>query len=85
MKTIDHNIKIQPQYFDAVLSGDKPFEIRYNDREYKQGHIVVLHEYDSKHSHYTGRRVKATIGTVSNYAQRKDWVVFGLLDIRGMQ
>lgn len=81
-QTIDHNLKIQPRYFDEVLSGDKPFEIRYNDREYKQGHIVVLHEWDGQS--YTGNRIQATIGTVCDYYQRKGWVVFGLLDIQAV-
>lgn len=29
---MDHELKIYPKYFDAILSGEKTFEIRRNDR-----------------------------------------------------
>ena len=32
-----HELKIKEDYADAVLSGDKNFEIRYNDRAYQKG------------------------------------------------
>lgn len=35
MKT--HNIKLHENYVDAVLSGEKSFEVRYNDRGYQKG------------------------------------------------
>ncbi len=35
-----HEIKIREDYADAVLSGVKTFEIRYNDRHYKKGDLI---------------------------------------------
>ena len=35
-----HNIKIKKKYYDAVLSGEKTFEIRKNDRDYQVGDII---------------------------------------------
>ena len=32
-----HHIKLKEQFCDAVLSGEKPFEIRRNDRCYQKG------------------------------------------------
>ena len=32
-----HKVKIHESYADAVLSGEKNFEIRYNDRGYQKG------------------------------------------------
>lgn len=32
-----HEVKIYESYADAVLSGDKTFEIRYNDRGFQKG------------------------------------------------
>lgn len=32
-----HKVKIYESYADAVLSGEKTFEIRYNDRSYQKG------------------------------------------------
>ncbi len=48
-----HDVKIFPEYFDAVESGIKPFEIRYNDRDYKIGDILCLKEFCD--GNYTGR------------------------------
>ena len=35
-----HNIKITESFADAVLSGDKTFEIRKNDRGYQKGDLI---------------------------------------------
>lgn len=40
-----HGVKISPTHFEEVLSGRKKFEIRFNDRNYKIGDVVVLSEY----------------------------------------
>lgn len=53
-----HAIKIQPPYFDDVISGKKQFEIRLNDREYQEGDYLALNEWKQTSSvggHYTGR------------------------------
>lgn len=36
--------KIQPQYFDAILSGKKNFELRLNDFDINEGDTMVLEE-----------------------------------------
>lgn len=41
MPTI-HYIKLDLQYCDDVFSGAKPFEIRYNDRDYKVGDVLYF-------------------------------------------
>ena len=35
-----HKIKIKYKYYRDVLNGDKTFEIRKNDRDYKVGDII---------------------------------------------
>ena len=41
-----HELKILPEYYDAVRLGDKRFEIRKNDRDYHTGDILRLKEWD---------------------------------------
>lgn len=42
-----HEIKLREEFADAVLSGDKCFEIRYNDRGYQKGDLVKFKVVDS--------------------------------------
>ena len=49
-----HALKIRCDYFDSVLSGEKTFEIRENDRDYRVGNMLALNEING-HGEYTGR------------------------------
>ena len=48
-----HALKILPEFYQAVIDGRKPFEIRKNDRNFKSNDNVILNEY--KDGEYTGR------------------------------
>ena len=50
-----HELKILPEYFEAIKSGAKNFEIRLNDRDYKLHDELVLKEWDR--GEYTGREI----------------------------
>lgn len=71
-----HTIKIEDQFFDAVLSGNKTFEIRFNDRGYQKGDKVLLEEINSFHHGCTGRSLRVEITYVTSYQQRDNYVVF---------
>ena len=43
-----HELKIQKQWADAKLAGEKPFEIRINDRGFQKGDIVRYKVIDPK-------------------------------------
>lgn len=43
-KTMTHNLEISPEYFNAVVSGEKTFEIRKNGRDFKAGDKLHLTE-----------------------------------------
>jgi len=71
-----HKLKTMPCYFDAVLAGEKQFEIRFNDdRGFQKGDEVTLMEYDSPCM--TGRECVVEITFVTNYQQKTGFVVFG--------
>lgn len=42
-----HKIKIREEFADAVLSGDKCFEVRVDDRGYQKGDLVQFNVVDS--------------------------------------
>ena len=54
-----HELKILPEYYDAVRCGDKRFELRKNDRDYHTGDILRLKEWDGKQ--YTGEELDSVV------------------------
>lgn len=49
-----HELKTLPQYFNAVVSGEKSFEVRKFDRPFHKGDLLALNEFDAKRKCYTG-------------------------------
>lgn len=61
-----HAVKIETEYFDKMLSGSKPYEIRKNDRDYRKGDVLALNEYNGG---YTGRHILVHIESVDEYPE----------------
>lgn len=72
-KYIKHDLKILPEYYEAVVFGRKRFEIRKNDRDFQVGDLFVLREWDGEK--YTGRQFIQSIGYMI-----KDCPEYGLMD-----
>jgi hypothetical protein len=83
-----HKIKILPVYFDAVISGIKPFEVRKDDRGYAVGDTLLLREwkrgpFPSFEGDYTGReceRVVTYILSGAEFGLHPNIVVMGIID-----
>ena len=54
-----HDLKIRLEYFEAIVHGDKTFEVRFNDRNYKKHDILHLQEHDGEN--YTGRELSVEV------------------------
>ena len=54
-----HELKIAPEYFEKVISKEKTFEFRYNDRNYQVGDILKLKEYYNQK--YTDQSISVKI------------------------
>jgi hypothetical protein len=77
-EVITHELKIYPRFFEAVMSGDKTFELRRNDRDYKVGDILLLEEFEDEIcGSYTGRNLSVTISYILKEEEGKGWI--GLL------
>jgi len=59
MKT--HYLKATPEYFQDVKSGKKLFEVRFNDRDFKVGDILVLQEWLPHTEQYSGDEITKKI------------------------
>lgn len=84
-----HYLKSWPQFFDAIVKGLKPFEVRKNDRAFRVGDRIVLYEWDRaavqlrEAEGYTGREVRGNITyimdtTAFEGALGPEYVVLGI-------
>lgn len=56
-----HDLKTWPSFFDQVLSGEKTFELRRDDRGFQIGDELVLREWLPQLERYTGRAILVEI------------------------
>lgn len=40
-----HDVKLDEIYWESVKTGNKRFEVRVNDRDYKEGDTISLHRF----------------------------------------
>lgn len=72
-----HELKIYPHYFEEVLSGNKTFELRKDDRGFQVEDTLILKEFKpgmldstgfevktTQECGYTGREIKKTISYI---------------------
>ena len=71
----EHIVKCWPEFFERAWRGEKPFELRKNDRDYQQGDRITLQEWDPNRGEYTGRWLDGTITFVAVGVQ-----IFGLAE-----
>ena len=87
----EHVLKTDHVVFQDVLDGNKTFEIRFNDRDYQVGDLVILKETEFTGEQmksgqplvYTGREIQKRISYVlSGYGLHEGWVILGIQDIK---
>lgn len=77
-----HRIKLREEFADAVLSGDKCFEVRENDRGYQKGDLVQFRLvrsdglYNNTHE-LNGVQFEITY-VLSGWGIKDNYVVFGI-------
>lgn len=59
-----HHLKTWPEYFSAVKSGHKAFEVRRRDRDFKVTDAVLLKEWDQLTGKFTGNAVAFRIAYI---------------------
>jgi len=74
-KPIQHDLKCEHEYFKKVASGEKPWELRKNDRDYQIGDILLLRQLDKDKKTFTGLFVAKKVTYILTDAPQ-----FGLMD-----
>lgn len=67
-----HYLKIQPEYLEAQKRGDKPFEVRRDDRGFQKGDTLVLCKYGRGTGHTGIGYLSARGSAVSGHHDHKD-------------
>ena len=84
MKT--HALKTWPIYFEAMWVGDKMFELRRQDREFREQDRLLLQEYDPVKKAYTGRellvRVTCLVDSVPEWGLMEDFCIMGVMPLQ---
>lgn len=76
-----HVLKTWPEYYQAIIDGTKPFEVRQNDRGFAVGDVLLLQEYDPKTDKCTGRATSRTVTYLledEGFTSQPDCCVMGL-------
>ena len=78
-----HDLKILPAYFDNVAKGRKTIELRFDDRGYFEGDLLLLREWEN--GAYTGRRVVVKVTYIlKGFDGLKDgWVILSIKRVKG--
>lgn len=87
----EHVLKTLPPYFDATARGDKPFDVRRDDRGFQKGDTLRLREflprppgltsYERERNSFTGREIICDvlwILTGGQFGIEPGFVVMGL-------
>ena len=63
---VTHELKCWPEFYGALASGEKTFELRKDDRRFRAGDVLWLREWrrlrvDPVEGEYTGREMRRTV------------------------
>ena len=71
-----HNLKIKAEFATAKLRGNKPFEIRKNDRNFKVNDLIKYTCIDSPIVNDDIEKKLYYIAYITDYEQKDGYVVF---------
>ena len=67
-----HDLKIWPQYEKALRTGKKTFEVRNNDRNFKEGDTFRLNFFDPVKNEYMDKIKHPPIDGIIGYVLKID-------------
>lgn len=67
MGKMTHELKVHPQFWDALKRAAKPFEIRRNDRKFSVGDVCVFREWSPEYGYTNSGQVAYPVTYVLHY------------------
>lgn len=79
-----HILKLQKEFAEAVLSGEKCFEVRLNDRGYQKGDYVKFNVVDNSLEipHELNECVFEITYVLNGWGIKENHVVFGIKEVK---
>lgn len=66
---VDHELKSWPQFFRAIMAGDKTHDLRRSDdRNFRVGDRILLREFDPQSEAYTGETALVDVTYITSAA-----------------
>lgn len=81
-----HNLKILNDFAEAVLMGDKTFEIRKNDRGYQKGDYIkfqAIDENGTPNRHFINDKLYLITFVMNGWGIKNGYVVLGIKEREG--
>ena len=77
-----HNLKILSDYADAIVAGDKTFEIRENDRGFQKGDFIKFQATDTmginNYSHVINNKLYEITFVLSEWGLKNGFVALAI-------
>jgi hypothetical protein len=78
---VQHVIKCWPEAFQSLMSAVKTFEIRTNDRDYRVGDLLEIHEWDPETREFTpAEPLLKEVTYITDWHQRPQVVVMAITE-----
>ena len=79
-----HKLRIKEEFANAIITGEKNFEIRKNDRGFQRGDLIEFVVVDDKgvaHHHEIDEYLYKINYVMNGYGLKNGYVVFGIEDV----
>lgn len=79
-----HKLKTWSEYFERIVSREKKFELRKNDRDFQVGDILVLQEWYKNLEKYSGNEIEVRVTYIlrgPTFGIEKDYCVMSIQNI----
>ena len=77
-----HKLKTESRFFKAIEDGRKTFEIRLDDRQFREGDLLELLEWDCIEGVLTGGVLWRRVTYITSWGQKKGYVVMAIAEVK---
>lgn len=74
-----HTLKIRDDFYSAIVNGDKTFEVRFNDRGYQKGDLIIFIKNDPWLNERAGTWQITYV--LNGWGIKEDFVVLGIKEV----